>query len=83
MRLDQNTTPWKISEEAERELKTQLTDKDVFEVATPTYAVISTSSAEEPEEKLTDALEEYGIETYDTMGKNVITYSDGKTIWFE
>lgn len=57
--------------------------KDLFEVATPTYAVISTSSAEAPEEKMTDALEEYGIETYDTMEKNVITYSDGKTIWFE
>ena len=57
--------------------------KELLEVCTPEYAVLTVSQEEYAEEKTLEYLEEQGIEIYDTVNEDVITYSDGSSIWIE
>ena len=46
----------------------------------PEYSVMTISEAEPADEDLTDLLQEMNIRSYDTLGGDVVTVSDGKTI---
>ncbi|MCR5671479.1 MAG: MBL fold metallo-hydrolase [Butyrivibrio sp.] len=51
--------------------------KKFIESVSPTYAVISTSAEQEPEEKLTDILDDKKIRYFSTMYSDVVTVCDG------
>ncbi len=60
--------------------KYQKAEKDLLELTTPQYSVISTSSEQPPDQKLLDLLEEENIENHDTTRSNVVTICDGEKI---
>jgi competence protein ComEC len=60
--------------------KYQKAEKDLLEVTSPQYSVISTSSDQPPDQKLLELLEEENIENHDTISCNVVTICDGKRI---
>ena len=60
--------------------KYQKAEKDLLELTTPVYAVISTSEDEAPNEKLIKLLADEGIETYGTVSGNIITLCDKNTM---
>lgn len=56
---------------------------DLLDVVAPTYAVISTSSDKEPDEKLVDLLNSLDVTYSCTANGDVVTCCDGDKIWIE
>ncbi len=61
----------------------QKKEKELLDVATPEYSVISTSREEPPEDELLQLLEEENIKNFGTYDGNVVTVCDGASITVE
>lgn len=63
--------------------KYQKKEKDLLNITTPQYAVISTSEEEPPEDELMELLNKKNIENFDTADGNVVTVCDSAYITVE
>ncbi len=58
----------------------QKAEKELLEIATPEYSVISTSEEQPPDEKLLELLEDKSVQNFNTFDGNVVTVCDKDSI---